>query len=947
VNLLRCHLLGFGKLSNLMLSFGRGLNVVFAPNEGGKTTLQRFLIGMLYGPIRHDIKVQRRFDAWLEQYRPWNAADYAGTLWCLLENGRELEIHRTFDREDGRFEVRTATGEDITRQYEIHRNGDVNFTASHLGLTKDLYESIGVIRETEMAQLRNPETLRDRIANIAQTGDEKLSVRLSLVKLEEALESVGSDRAPTRPYKLALDRLQGLREERSELEARHRECAAWVREKHALGNEIEQLEKKLKTAGRTLMAARRQEVRLRIRTLEDIDKEICHLNAEVDSLGADADFPIDRLDELTRLAADQENAERQLEEIRSRNRDAAGRKEQLESEICKLSGYSALHTTIEPEKITEWFVNYLSLSRQREDAQRTINRFTEESARLQSNLESLSPALKDAETDWERKARLTSEQERAASEKSLAVADKVKQEKAVHAGFKDEARRQGFFAAASFAAAAAGIATSASGILPPLIGWGGGVALGILGIWFLMAAGRSRRSARASKQYVADLEADLRQMRSQAQAIASELHQAISSSGFATIEEFLAAAKQALLDRQRLGDLTSHIRDAEQQRNHVQLEADGVYAHLRECMARVGLSCAPGNVKAQVDILRANLRRYAELAAGQRGLSLEIEALQMDENSLASRSTLIASKIRDILAEAKVESADGFCQAAQNYRRFLELRTKIESRMRELERSRGALTLDQWRERLLELEGAGEAGEAVPEEGEPLQPSSYLPYMPTVEIAEQDEKNIAGILASKREDYARGTERVRQAFHNYRSLSDIEEDLATCETEVEELTLNRKALTLALDGIRSLARLQQEVCAPQLNRIVEERFLKICPDRYQEVKIDPDFRIQVRETTTAELRAAEFLSRGTQDQLYFSVRFGILELLGNAQESSPCLLDEPFVAYDHDRMCAAFSILEKEAPQRQLILFTCREDVKAQALRHGATLINLCPETQG
>jgi uncharacterized protein YhaN len=107
------------------------------------------------------------------------------------------------------------------------------------------------------------------------------------------------------------------------------------------------------------------------------------------------------------------------------------------------------------------------------------------------------------------------------------------------------------------------------------------------------------------------------------------------------------------------------------------------------------------------------------------------------------------------------------------------------------------------------------------------------------------------------------------------------------------------------------------------------------------VKIDPDFRIQVREPGSPELRAAESLSRGTQDQLYFALRFGVLELLGNEEEPCPCMLDEPFVAYDHERMCAAFGILEQEAARRQLFLFTCREDVRDQALARGAHLVPL------
>ena len=94
--LLDCHILGFGRLEQVQVEFHKGLNVVFAANEGGKTTLQRFLLAMLYGQLRADLKAQRRLDSWVEQYKPWRAGEYRGNLRCRLAAGRELEIHRSF-----------------------------------------------------------------------------------------------------------------------------------------------------------------------------------------------------------------------------------------------------------------------------------------------------------------------------------------------------------------------------------------------------------------------------------------------------------------------------------------------------------------------------------------------------------------------------------------------------------------------------------------------------------------------------------------------------------------------------------------------------------------------------------------------------------------------------------------------------------------------------------
>ncbi|HYK89879.1 MAG TPA: AAA family ATPase, partial [Acidobacteriota bacterium] len=113
MNLLRCQILGFGKLADLSLTFREGLNLVFAANEGGKSTLQRCLVSLLYGQLRADFKSQRRLDGWVEQYKPWKGDAYGGILWCLLANGREIEIHRSFGKDEARFEIRTVTGEAI------------------------------------------------------------------------------------------------------------------------------------------------------------------------------------------------------------------------------------------------------------------------------------------------------------------------------------------------------------------------------------------------------------------------------------------------------------------------------------------------------------------------------------------------------------------------------------------------------------------------------------------------------------------------------------------------------------------------------------------------------------------------------------------------------------------------------------------------------------------
>ncbi|MEJ2108770.1 MAG: hypothetical protein P8Z37_02440 [Acidobacteriota bacterium] len=199
--------------------------------------------------------------------------------------------------------------------------------------------------------------------------------------------------------------------------------------------------------------------------------------------------------------------------------------------------------------------------------------------------------------------------------------------------------------------------------------------------------------------------------------------------------------------------------------------------------------------------------------------------------------------------------------------------------------------------------------------------------MPSIAELEEKERAVMARTSDARQEHAHLVERVDHAFRNYRPSSEIDEDLAIAEQKLKEFEKNREALGTAVETIETLSRHQQEVLAPQLNAAVEQRFIRLCDGRYKEVKIDPDFNVRVRETGTEELRLVDLLSRGTQDQLYFAIRFGILDLVSEGTERCPCLLDEPFAAYDRSRLLQAYEILTEESARRQLILFTCREDL--------------------
>jgi hypothetical protein len=952
MNLLRCHVLGFGKLNDCSFSFARGLNLVFAPNEGGKSTLQRFLIALLYGQLRPDLRTQRRLEPWVEDFKPWRGTEYGGALWCSLQNGRELEVRRAFGKDEARIEIRTATGEEVTLTYEQQRNGEVLFARSHLGLPKDVFESIAVIRENRVAELNSRDTLRDRIANLAQSGDEEQSVPQSLGLLEAALEAIGSERAPTKPYKQTLDLIEALRAERKDLDARRLEFEGWLGGRNRLSGEVQKLERQLQVARSALMTARWREAAEQVRTLEELEIELGNLRAEIKSSDGRPDFPAHELDTLNHLIGAKENIDKRSADSAREVEAAATRLQTDEANRAALAPYAVLMESVETEKITEWFVKYMGTAFHRDEALRSLNLTREEILALEDRLAALGPALSDPSVDWERCAREASEKERISSEQILIVAQRLTDVKELVARFQRRTAKWRGFAAAGLLlalAALAGWRFLGSDRLPALPTFAAAAAFAAAAIVAFASSVRSRAAARPMEQQVTTLETERSRWRDESVKASREIREAMDSSGFKLVEEFLDAAREAAQWRQRLQMLRGRMKDLEKQHEKVTSESAEFYARLQETLARVGLQCSPGTVKSKVDIVRANLRRFREMDESYRGSLRQVEDLRLKAKDIAGEADQNAARIQAILAAGGVDAPEAFRDACRKRLRLLELLEKEALRQREFQRLCGKLTLEEWRDQLRELghwkERARElaAASAAPAEdnGSPAAEMPLLPYQPSVSDAEEEERRFIALIATTREEHARLAERVSQAFLSFRSASEIDEDFAQAERTFEGLSLNREALEAGLDTLRALAREQQEVLAPQLNDAVGQRFLQLCRGRYQEVKIDPDFQVWVRETVNGDLRPAEALSRGTQDQLYFALRFGILELLADSEESCPALFDEPFAAYDQSRLEEAFRILQAEALRRQLLVFTCREDLRDLGLTYGAHLIQL------
>lgn len=169
----------FGKLDGETLTLDKGLNVLSAPNEWGKSTWCAFLTAMLYGI---DTRERTRGDilADKEKYLPWSGKPMAGTL-RILHEGRDITIQR-------RTRGRTPMGEFLA--YETQTGLTVReLTAENcgqmlLGVEKSVFLRTGFLRFSDLP-VKSDEALRRRLNALVTTGDETVDAERLAGKLRE------------------------------------------------------------------------------------------------------------------------------------------------------------------------------------------------------------------------------------------------------------------------------------------------------------------------------------------------------------------------------------------------------------------------------------------------------------------------------------------------------------------------------------------------------------------------------------------------------------------------------------------------------------------------------------------------------------------------------------------------------------------------------------------
>ena len=163
----------------------------------------------------------------------------------------------------------------------------------------------------------------------------------------------------------------------------------------------------------------------------------------------------------------------------------------------------------------------------------------------------------------------------------------------------------------------------------------------------------------------------------------------------------------------------------------------------------------------------------------------------------------------------------------------------------------------------------------------------------------------------------------------FQKLENKKEELKNAKERLIILETFKKYLVLSFDELKS-------DFAPKLTKESEKIFSVLTNSKHNGILINEDFDAKVK--ISSSYLDSVYLSGATLDQLYLSVRLGIINTLG--EKSYPVIFDDAFNYYDDTRLKIVLDFLKDYSKTNQIIVASCQMR-EAEILKDSVNIIKL------
>lgn len=896
-------IVSFAGISNKIIEFDNGINLVYGENEGGKSTIQNFIRVWLFGMSSKRSKDLKNNDR--ARFYPATGEKIAGELYIEDDGGREYIIRRTFGlskRDDTSEIIDSLTGEEV---FEISKNepGRYFFNVNSATFIRTLFiGQLGVYvgRDKE-------EEMMEKAANLLSSGDETVSVQKAIEKLDLMKKSLTTTRKSgeldllrVRYSELLEERYEGIKLSEDNLE--NEEKNIYLKDKRSdVYTELKNLEIYKKYLKKSKLQREYQDITEYLRKSEELKKKEKFIE---ESISVEDEIISEKVlnhiinENNLYLRVKDINDKKSLE-LDIKKEEYIEKRKDIEDllfaeELEDGTKDKLVRATIEQESIKEKIELWNSI---RADIENINNEIEEKKkyigsaikfSDIRNEIETLLNEYKDKLRESKIKMENINNFSQSKREYEIIKRDFNTNRNAVSVVILLLIISLIFFKINLFI------------IIPILI-----VCMFFARKVFQLAI--ELKTAEGTKGGREQLEL----LNNQIAEIEERLFSHKDSVKASTYEDFIKKLKLFDDFNEYNQKQLERIRDKKLQMSNIDInKCKKIYnQNLDDLNYIVNLSKSK-NLNEALE----KISRYEVFSKDI--LSLKIEIEKEEENikrlneELKEKENIIRSNLKQIgLENIQMEYID---KEIFKIREKLIQREEIKHSLASIEETYKALTKDKNIDYIKD-----EIKEIINE-------NINFSYKSEEEIDNQI-KLKSNELIDIEKSIKDVENEINNRFKGKRAISNIEEELDSTLEEINKKEKLIKAIDMAKLNLEESFREIRSGFSPILNSKVLSYFNNLSGGKYTDVMVSDSYEIKVRDEKN--LLSAEMLSNGANDQLYLSLRLAFIEIL-YGKNNVPVILDDAFVQYDDERLYRVLDILINSNFD-QLIIFTCQNREKA------------------
>lgn len=200
----------------------------------------------------------------------------------------------------------------------------------------------------------------------------------------------------------------------------------------------------------------------------------------------------------------------------------------------------------------------------------------------------------------------------------------------------------------------------------------------------------------------------------------------------------------------------------------------------------------------------------------------------------------------------------------------------------------------------------------------------------------QEYEVLIAEISDKKARLAAAADKARASLEAADNPEELKKEIEALKEKTDSEEQFCRAADIAMSVLQdSFAELRRSY-GSALEQKSGEIFGGLTGGRYKSMQVSKAFDISVEKADAFGGKELDYLSSGTVDQAYLSLRLALSSLIFETSEPLPILLDDALTQYDDKRAKTALEYLKKYAENGQIIMFTCHRSLYDASANIGA-----------